>query len=169
MDQSVSLHPFTEAERPLLRALAELYSYDFSEMTGWALKENGLFLDEEKFQRYFIDIHRAFLIRHGGVPAGFAMVDNKSQLDGREGVHDVLQFFVLRSVRRHGVGARAAHALFDRFPGSWEVRQIAENTGAQAFWRRAIGDYTAGNYQESTWQDEDGSGVVQSFKAPAAP
>ena len=35
-------------------------------------------------------------------------------------------------------GTRAARAVFAMFPGEWQVRQIAANTGATAFWRRTI-------------------------------
>ena len=48
------------------------------------------------------------------------------------------EFFVLRKYRRGGVGTDAARAVFARFPGEWQTRQQFENTGAIAFWRRAI-------------------------------
>ena len=46
--------------------------------------------------------------------------------------------FVLRKYRRAGIGTIAARALFARFPGRWQVRQLAMNAAATAFWRRAI-------------------------------
>jgi predicted acetyltransferase len=52
--------------------------------------------------------------------------------------NDMVEFFVLRRYRRCGVGGQAARALFARFPGEWQVRQIATNQPATAFWRRAI-------------------------------
>jgi len=58
-------------------------------------------------------------------------------------------FFVARAYRRRGVGAVAAHQIFDRFPGRWQVLQIRANPAAQAFWRRVIGDYTGGRYSDS--------------------
>lgn len=163
---STSLHPYTEADRPLLRSLELLYSHDFSELTPLSLKEGGYFLSEAQFEQYFLAVHATLIIRHAGQPAGFAIVADHSQLDGTRGVHDVLQFFVLRGLRRHGIGQAAAHLLFDRFPGRWEVRQIDANPAAQAFWRRAIGAYCGGDYRESRWQDADDSGIAQHFHTP---
>jgi predicted acetyltransferase len=50
----------------------------------------------------------------------------------------VAEFFVVRGARRRGVGTRAAHAVFGRFPGAWEVRVRKENVAAMAFWARAM-------------------------------
>jgi predicted acetyltransferase len=164
----VSLHPYTPADYALLRAMELLYSHDFSEWMGLSLKENGQFLTDEQFTHYFIDVYRAFVIRYDGKPAGFAIVDNRSQLSGEDGTHDMLQFFVLRAYRRLGVGAAAAKAVFAMFPGAWEVRQVDENVPAQAFWRRVVGEFTRGRFTEARWQDDEGGGIVQRFVAPAA-
>ncbi|HEY0469361.1 MAG TPA: hypothetical protein VGC79_34465, partial [Polyangiaceae bacterium] len=50
-------------------------------------------------------------------------------------------FFVLRSARRSGVGARAAQLLWDRLPGRWIVRVAEANRGGLPFWTRVIQDY----------------------------
>lgn len=160
---TLTLDRYTPSDRALLRNLELLYSHDFSEMTSMRLKPEGYFLTEEQFASFFLDTYATYIIRRDGIPAGFAVVDNKSQLTGDPTVFDVLQFFVVRGLRRHGVGARAAKMLWQLYPGNWEVRQIDENKAAQGFWRRTIHDYTQGQYTESTWQDEDGGGVVQRF------
>lgn len=59
------------------------------------------------------------------------------------------EFFVLRKFRGAGVGERIARQLFDRFRGRWEVQRLARNTPALAFWRKVIGRYTDGRFQES--------------------
>jgi predicted acetyltransferase len=46
------------------------------------------------------------------------------------------------------VGRDVACRLFDRFAGNWEVRELPANTPAQAFWRRIIADYTAGDFDD---------------------
>jgi predicted acetyltransferase len=78
-------------------------------------------------------------------------------------VFDMTEFFVLRRFRRHGVGLAAAFAAFDLFKGAWEVRQREENVAATTFWRRAIGDYTGGNYEESRWDRSEWTERVQTF------
>ncbi len=52
--------------------------------------------------------------------------------------HDMAEFFVLRKYRGARVGQQAARTIFWLFPGAWQVRQLAANTPATAFWRRAI-------------------------------
>jgi predicted acetyltransferase len=43
-------------------------------------------------------------------------------------------FFIVRGVRRTGLGLRTAKQLIDRYPGPWEVALQAENTIAVHFW-----------------------------------
>jgi predicted acetyltransferase len=56
--------------------------------------------------------------------------------------HDMSEY------RRSGLGRRVANALFDRFAGDWEVRELPSNTTAQAFWCRVIADYTREAFTE---------------------
>ena len=76
---------------------------------------------------------------------------------------DIVEFFVMRKYRRSGAGEAMARSVFDRFPGRWEVREIASNLPAQAFWRTIIGRYTDGRFEERTWDDEKWRGPVQFF------
>ncbi len=48
------------------------------------------------------------------------------------------EFFVLRGWRGRGVGTKAAHDVWKRFPGVWEVRVMQANISAQHFWAGAI-------------------------------
>jgi predicted acetyltransferase len=80
---------------------------------------------------------------------------------------DVDNFFVLRKYRRKGVGAAAAMRTFDMFPRKWEVRELAKNAAAIAFWRRTVAEYTRGRYVEVTFDDERWRGPVQSFDGVA--
>jgi predicted acetyltransferase len=67
------------------------------------------------------------------------------------------EFFVLRGHRGRGIGRRAVFALFDRFPGVWEISELPRNVPAIRFWRRVIGEYSHGRYRETS----DTSGVRQ--------
>ena len=117
---------------------------------------------------YWSDPRRhPFLLRVDGTLAGFALVQERSRLSGDESVADMAEFFVLRRFRRRGVGERAAAWLFDRFPRVWEVRQKLENRAATAFWRRAIGRYSGGNFEELVLDDERWRGPVQRFDSSA--
>ena len=78
-----------------------------------------------------------------------------------EGTRDISEFFIVRRHRRRGVGTEVARLVFDRYPGKWEVTQLTRNVDAQAFWRRVIGAYTGGRYEERP--RPDGRGVMQRF------
>ncbi len=75
-----------------------------------------------------------FVVRADGRIAGFALVNRWSAL-GQPLDHAVAEFFVLRKYRRAGVGTRAAHLVFRRMRGRWEVPIAAYNQEAVPFWR----------------------------------
>jgi predicted acetyltransferase len=150
-------------DRERLRALFELYAYDFSEHLGIDVQDDGRF-QTPSLDDYWIDpLCHPFLITVDGKIAGFALVQERSRLSGVEGIRDMAEFFVLRKYRRGGVGERAATWLFLQFRGSWEVRERTENPIATLFWRRVIGRYTSGRFQEVELDDTRWRGPVQSF------
>ena len=161
--EAVSLTLAVEAERPLLQNLAQLYVYDWSEFLGFDVGASGRFGDLALAPYWFDAWRHPFLVRVGDTLAGFALIDERSKITGASGVTDMTEFFVLRKFRRRGVGLAAAFAAFDRFKGRWEVRQRPENPDATTFWRRAIGQYTRGHYEESQWERPAWTELVQSF------
>jgi predicted acetyltransferase len=163
----MDLVPATNDDRAALLALNEYYVYDFSDLLGLDVGADGRF-GGGRLERHFVDpICHPFLVRVDGKLAGFAIHEGRSRLTGEVGVNDVADFFVMKKYRRHGVGARAATALFDRFAGTWEVRQVRTNVAATAFWRDVIGRYTRGAFEEREHDDERFRGVVQRFVAAA--
>ena len=143
-------------EKPLLDAMAQLYSYDFSEITHRAIGQDGLFPEISCFSAMWTDPSRyPHVIMVDQEPAGFAIVQRTG-----DQAFDMEQFFVLRKFRRSGIGTRAAQDLFSTFPGQWTVGQIAANTAAQAFWRGVISGYTKGDFQDTAAGDP-----VQSFQS----
>jgi predicted acetyltransferase len=152
-------------QRPVLERLAQLYMYDFSEHTRGDVTEAGIFpfMDLDEF--FARSVHHEFFIRVDGRLAGFALIcRGEAFRDADECVWWMDEFFVMRKYRRLGVGERVATQLFDRFGGTWEVGQVSTNTGAQAFWRRVIGRYTGGEFEEFVLDDERWRGPVQYFK-----
>lgn len=154
---NVQIAPARGEERGALEALLQLYVYDFSEMLGLDVEDDGRYRVPKAEGR------DAFLVRVDGTLAGFALHAGTSRLTGEDGVHDVAELFVLQRYRRAGVGEQAARWLFDRFPGRWEVRQRTENVRAIAFWRRVIERYTGGRFEEELLDDARWRGPVQRF------
>jgi predicted acetyltransferase len=143
-----------------LHNLMQLYFHDLSEFAPREVDSQGVFY-YKYFDGYWGETDRyPFLIRVDGSLAGFAFVF----FDG-EGRANMAEFFVLRGKRRHGVGAMAAKKLFDTFQADWEVREEPLNFGAQRFWRGVIQEYTQGEFEELTLDDDEWRGPVQRFSS----
>lgn len=165
----LSIDRATAAERETLVNLLHLYFYDFSECSDGEDAEvdaAGRFPPYHRLDEYFTrpDWH-PFLFRANGRLAGFALV-RRLDRPGAEPSWGMAEFFVLRRHRRHGLGTRAATALFDRFPGRWEVGELRTNAGGIAFWRRVIGAYTGGRFAEEGTDDPAWEGPLQIFRSP---
>lgn len=138
----VEVVPAPPEQEPLLANLFELYAHDFSEFVALELGADGRF-GFAQLPSYWTEPGRhPFLVRVNGHPAGFVLVWKGSQVSGDAEVWDVAEFFVIRRYRRLGVGTAAAHAVWRRLPGRWEVRVLDQNQRAQAFWARAVGEFT---------------------------
>ncbi len=157
MDVEVTIEPVAYADKDVLRHLMELYLYDFSEFDGRDLGPHGTY-GYRYLDQYWTEPDRfPFFIRANDQLAGLALV---RFIDGAA---DMSEFFVMRKHRRHGVGAKAARLLFDRFPGRWDVRELSTNKPAQKFWRSVIGAYAS--YEETATRDE----VAQHFLSGSNP
>jgi predicted acetyltransferase len=162
---AIDLERALPAQRDVLRHLMQLYVYDFSEVLGLEVEEDGRFA-APALEAYWEDARRhPFLVRASGRLAGFALVHRGSRLTGDGDVWDMAEFFVLRRHRRAGVGLAAARQVFAAHPGRWEVRQRREATAATAFWRRAIGESTGGAFTEVDVDDATWRGPVQHFRS----
>jgi predicted acetyltransferase len=98
-----------------------------------------------------------------GQIAGFALV-NRHTITG-EDRRAIAEFFVMRKYRGRGAGRQAAGAIFDLWPGRWEVAPLAASPGAYAFWRKAVGDYTANDFEERRIDDGSCAGTVLLFSS----
>ncbi len=171
----IELVEATDADRPIIENLAQLYQYDFSEMSRRDLehghhgnvKEDGLFHNID-FDRYYANPeHYEYIVRVDGYVAGFVLVlPARAFRDRQETVWHVAEFFVMRKYRRLGVGEHIATTIFDRFDGIWEVAEMSINTGAQVFWRGVIGSHTNEKYEEIWFDDDNWLGPVQYFRTP---
>ncbi len=160
----VTLLAATAADQPTLGNLMQLYSYEFSDLLDLDVTDSGLFAQRDLGRFFQEPLYRVFFIRAGGKLAGFVIIYHRSRLSDEPGVLDMAEFFVLRRYRRQGVGARAAVQAFTTFRGKWEVRQVPKNTAATAFWRKVIGRYTGGRFEESVLDDTRWRGPVQTFR-----
>jgi predicted acetyltransferase len=133
--------PARPKDRPILENLLELYAREFSEFHEVELSADGRFR-YDALPLYWQEADRhPFLIHADRKLAGFALVKKGSEISGDEAVWDMAEFFILREYRGRGVGCAAAHVVWRRFPGRWEVRTMEANQAALPFWQRAVSEF----------------------------
>ena len=127
----------------VVERLAQLERHDLSEFRGTLPNADGLY-GIRWLPLFFEDPERlAYLIECDGALAGFALT---RPLDGE--VTSLTAFFVVRALRRKGVGHRAALELLRQRPGRWGVAFQEENPGAARFWRRVATDAVGPDWVE---------------------
>ncbi len=152
-----------EGERSILSNLLHLYLHDFSEFDGSEVGEDGRF-SYPYLSVYWKEEHRhAFLINMDGRLSGFVLVKKGSELAGSTRAMDVAEFFVLRGLRRRGVGRAAFQELVRQFPGPWTVRVQSGLESALAFWERVIADVAGGSIDQTSIRDGDRSWTIFRF------
>jgi predicted acetyltransferase len=164
----ITLVRATRKQRPVLERLLQLYQYDFSEILEHDAAADATYSFVSADDYWDGKDHHALLVEVDGKLAGFALVRRGSALTGDGDVMDMDEFFVMRKYRRRGVGREVARRCFEMFPGRWEVAEVAPNAVAQAFWRKVIGEYTGGSYEERLIDDERWRGPVQTFVSQAS-
>ncbi len=127
----IEIEPVPYADKAVLRRLIEFYVYDYSEYMQWDVDTHGVFGYRYLDHYWTAPDRHPFFIRVDGHLAGFALVRSGPP-------HDMAEFFVMRKYRRGGIGTDAARLVLNRFPGAWEVRQMAANVAGSTFWRSAI-------------------------------
>ncbi|AOZ91055.1 GNAT family N-acetyltransferase [Paenibacillus crassostreae] len=130
--------------------MMQFYLYDFTEFLDIDLEATGKFTaypDLDTFWELATGKY-VFLISADGKPGGFAMVERP--FDPVEGEYYMTEFFIMKKYRRSGLGSWAAKELFQTFKGTWKVTQMRNNTPAQKFWQKVIGNYTGGRYTQKS-------------------
>ena len=155
MDQRIEIADArpSAADREWVANVYPLYLHDLSEFDDgyYRLDERGLWKPDHLPDWLGTGPHQhALVIRADGARAGFAFVGEAPFEHMTAGLDFRLcEFFVLRSLRSRGVGRAAARAVFDHFPGRWEVEEMRRNEPAVRFWRRVLGEYTSGAFEEA--------------------
>lgn len=143
----VDLVPVDRSHRAALENLGQLYRHDLSESYRLLPNADGTFNNRrlDEFRIGNEPEHRAWLITVGGGLGGFVM----ARPSGAE-VMSISDFFVVRALRRTGVGREAARRVIALFPGQWRVGFQRYNPGTERFWSLVATD-VAGD----TWRTYD--------------
>lgn len=136
----------SRSDRAVLENLGQLYRHDLSEAYGLLPNADGTFNNRrlDEFRVGDDPEHRAWLVTVDGGLGGFVMTRPN------EGAMSISDFFVVRALRRSGVGREAAQRVIALFPGQWRIGFQRYNPGAERFWSLVATD-VAGD----TWRTHD--------------
>ena len=162
--EQLEIVPASLEQQPVLANLLQLYAHDFSEFHDVELGPDGRFIYND-LPLYWLEPHRRpFLIMADGRLAGFVLLKRGSEVSGNEDVWDMVEFFIVRGLRRRGLGTEIARRVWEKFPGSWEVRVLDKNSAARHFWERAIATFVGGKVTPRSFEREGGFVVVVLFR-----
>jgi predicted acetyltransferase len=129
--EGVRLKRADVATRLVVERLAQVERHDLSHLTGELPGPSGLY--DVELERFFEEPdHEAHLIYTDDRPVGFGLV---RPYEDRAFVH---AFFVVKAVRRRGVGRAAARELL-KTKERWAIAFREDNGPAEGFWRRVVG------------------------------
>ena len=151
LKKKIKLIPASLDEYPIIQNMGRFYVYDMSEYLGkepgWEMPEDGLY-ECIDFKKYWQTEHNyPFLIRYENELAGFVIVDKKGSTPDVD--FNMAQFFILRKFKNKGIGQYVAQECFKKFPGTWEVMVIPNNTGALHFWQKTIRHYAGKHFEKN--------------------
>jgi predicted acetyltransferase len=139
----VALTPASRSDRAVLENLGQLFCHDLSEAYGLLPNADGTFNNRrlDEFRAGADPERQAWLIKVADGLGGFAMTRQTD--DGGTTISD---FFVVRALRRAGVGREAARLIIAKFPGRWRIAFQSCNPGAQRFWSQVATDAAGDNW-----------------------
>lgn len=126
-----------------LEEMVQHYEEEFSSLTKKNKNKDGKYNLDTDWKAPNV----GYYWKVDSIIAGFCVVDCDS------GYLDIGEFYISPEYRKKGAGKAMAYAIFNRYQGNWQVRQIEGADLATAFWRNVIADYTNGNYTESRIDD----------------
>lgn len=145
-------------EKSLVASLMQSYLHELDVLSGDATQPEVAYAPDAYFDAYWEEADRyPFLIKSEGEIVGFCLVRSVGP-----DCYAIAEFYVVPHCRQSGVGGQAARTVFNMFSGQWQVAQLASNSLAQKFWRRAIADFTGDRFSE-TWSHANPVGPMQTF------
>jgi predicted acetyltransferase len=122
--------------------LLQTYEREFSAITKKTPTADGCFaldFDRSKTDNY--------LLYESDLAIGFCVKGNSNNR------HDIFEFYITPNKRGDNKGCGFAKSIFEIYKGEWQVRQIEGADKAISFWRKAISEFTDGQYEEAVVED----------------
>ena len=137
------LQKITDLNSSIFDQLIQAYEEEFAPITGKKKNQDGKFSLDSDWK----PPNEGFYWSEKGDIVGFCVKGSNG------GYLDILEFYVVPAFRGKGIGEKMACAVFDIYPGKWQVRQIKGADEAREFWRKIISKYTSGNFKEGVFTD----------------
>jgi predicted acetyltransferase len=131
MTGKIDARPATDAERPVVERLIQLYLHDMTEFNPFPIGTDGLY-EYAMLDQFW---QRPYLIYSDDEIAGFALVIEQCPITGVAPCYFMAELFVLKPYRRRGFATAVCLGIFADHPGLWHVGVIERNATAAAFWR----------------------------------
>jgi predicted acetyltransferase len=144
----VELRPVGRADRAVLTNLGQLFRHDLSESYGHVPNDDGSFNDRtvDLFLAGAEPEARGWLITAAGRTGGYVLTAADPG-----GGRTVSAFFVVRGLRRTGIGRIAALEVIRMVPGRWVIGFQRYNPGVEDFWSAIATELTG-----DKWEIHDG-------------
>jgi predicted acetyltransferase len=141
--EPVTLTLVGRSHRAVLENLGQLYRHDLSEAYGHLPNPDGTFNNRrlDNFRTGADSSHQMWLITVAGGLGGFVLT--RGTEDGGRTISD---FFVVRALRRTGVGREAARQVIALTQGPWRIGFQTYNPGAESFWKLVATDATGNSW-----------------------
>lgn len=127
----VSVRLADTSDRPVLERLWLMFRHDMSEFGGVLPNPDGTFRSDRLHAAFTKADWAPYLVTSGESPVGLAFVRSLTAP-----TRVLSSFFVVRAVRRTGIGLRAVQEVVAKHPGPWQVAFQEGNVAAVQFWRR---------------------------------
>jgi predicted acetyltransferase len=127
----VAVRRVSGPDRLVVDRLFQLFQHDLSEFRGTLPDGGGRFRDGWVDSAFGDPAWAGYLLTAGENPVGFSFV---RALDEERRVLN--SFFVVRAMRRRGIGLASVLEVLAQHPGPWQVAFQDANAGAADFWRR---------------------------------
>jgi len=139
----LTLRVATATDRPVLERLWLMFRHDLSGFRGVLPNPDGTFRSERLRAAVDNPDWMAYLLMYDDRPVGLALVRGLTSLS-----RVLSGFFVVRGLRRRGIGRSAVRELFNQHPGRWHVAFQDDNVAAVRFWRRVATDVAGDAWTE---------------------
>lgn len=166
----------TAKNADIIRNLYPLYLYDLAEIYGMLPNEYGVFeegpiktlkdqynLQDAWFQKPGVLF--PYIIFSDERPAGFALVGSDKYVPEGVDFH-LYEFFLLRPFRGNNIAEIAVGQVFNRHHGKWTLytNHTDTNNRGQAFWNKAICNYTDEKFDKAVEETFQGMKMVFKFE-----